>query len=84
MPGLEQGRVYSGREALEYKLIDQIGGEREAQAWLEEKRGVTKGLKIVDWKPKRDDDWSLIDLFTKSAAKLIGIRHGQTPRAGRR
>ena len=73
VPGLEQGRVYSGREALEYKLIDQIGGEREAQAWLEEKRGVTKGLKIVDWKPKRDDDWSLIDLFTKSAAKLIGI-----------
>jgi protease-4 len=73
VPGLEQGRVYSGREALEYKLIDQIGGEREAQAWLEEKRGITKGLKIVDWKPKRDDDWSLIDLFTKSAAKLAGI-----------
>jgi protease IV len=73
VPGLEQGRVYSGREALEYKLIDQIGGEREAQAWLEEKRGITKGLKIVDWKPRRDDDWNLIDLFTKSAAKLAGI-----------
>src|SRR5690606_32505365 len=30
IPGLEQGRVFSGREALEYKLIDQIGGEPEA------------------------------------------------------
>ena len=28
--GLEQGRVYSGREALTHKLIDQIGGEAEA------------------------------------------------------
>ena len=72
VPGLREGRVFSGREALEYKLVDQIGGEREAQAWLEEKRGVSKGLKIVDWKPKRDDDWSWIDLFTKSIARVAG------------
>lgn len=72
VPGLEQGRVYSGREALEYKLIDQIGGEREAKAWLEETRGIAKDLKIVDWKPKPDDSWSLIDLFTKGLARLAG------------
>ena len=29
-PGLEQGRVFSGREALDHKLVDQIGGEAEA------------------------------------------------------
>ena len=29
-PGLEQGRVFSGREAFALKLIDQIGGEPEA------------------------------------------------------
>ena len=29
VPGLEQGRVFSGREALDHKLIDQIGGEPE-------------------------------------------------------
>ena len=72
VPGLREGRVFSGREALEYKLVDQIGGEREARAWLEDSRGVSKGLKIVDWKPKRDDDWSWIDLFTKSIARLTG------------
>jgi protease-4 len=73
VPGLREGRVFSGREALEHKLIDQIGGEREAQAWLEEKRGVSKGLKIVDWKPKREDEWSWLDLFTKSLAKMAGV-----------
>ena len=52
MPGLEQGRVFSGREALNHKLIDQIGGEAEAVKYLEEQRNVPKGLKIVDWKPE--------------------------------
>ena len=51
-PGLEQGRVFSGREALAYKLVDQIGGEAEAVKYLEEKRNVPKGLKVVDWKPQ--------------------------------
>lgn len=77
VPGLEQGRVYSGREALDYKLIDQIGGEREVQAWLEEQRSITKGLKIVDWKPKRDEGWSWFDFFTKSAARLARAAGGR-------
>ena len=33
--GLEQGRVFSGREALSHKLIDEIGGEPEAVQWLD-------------------------------------------------
>ena len=49
VPGLEQGRVFSGREAVTYKLIDEIGGEQEAVRWLEG-RGVQKDLRIVDWK----------------------------------
>ena len=26
IPGLEQGRVFSGREALTHRLVDEIGG----------------------------------------------------------
>src|SRR5262245_58886657 len=48
--GLEAGRVFSGREALSHKMIDQIGGELEVVKYLEDQRGVPKGLKIVDWK----------------------------------
>ena len=59
IPGLEQGRVFSGREALQHKLVDEIGGEAEAVRWLEDKRKVKKGLKIVDWKARQDLDWSL-------------------------
>jgi len=59
VPGLLDGRIYSGREALTHKLVDEIGGEREAVKWLEEKRGVAEDLKIVNWTPDRDNLWGL-------------------------
>jgi protease IV len=71
--GLEQGRVFSGREALSYKLVDQIGGEAEVVKWLEEKRNIPKGLKVQDWKPKRESDWGLLSSTTSMALRaLIG------------
>ncbi len=59
LPGLEKGRVFSGRAAVDGKLVDEIGGEAEAQRWLETSRGVTKDLKIVDWKPSVAGGWGL-------------------------
>jgi len=72
VPGLTQGRIYSGREALGYKLVDRIGGEDEAQRWLEDTRGVTKDLKIVDWKPSRDPTWGLLGDAAMALAQWIG------------
>lgn len=57
VPGLLAGRVYSGRLALQHKLVDRIGGEEEAVKWLVETRKVASGLTIVDWKPKKEVDW---------------------------
>jgi protease-4 len=70
--GLEQGRVYSGREARDLKLVDELGGETEAVKWLEEKRKVTKGLKVVDWKPRRAGSWPVPGLLAAAAAGLAG------------
>ena len=72
--GLEQGRVFSGREALGHKLVDEIGGETEAVAWLVDKRSVPKGLKIIDWKPQRASEWSLIGMSADLLGRLIGGR----------
>jgi protease-4 len=73
IPGLEQGRVFSGRDALAHKLIDQIGSEPEAIRYLEEQRSVPKGLNIVDVKPKRDSDWNFIGLTGHLLGRLTGI-----------
>ena len=78
--GLEQGRVFSGRDALTHKLIDQIGGEAEVVKYLEEQRSVPKGLKIVDWKVSRDSDWSLVRVATQALARMIGIPGARRPR----
>ena len=73
IPGLEQGRIFSGREALQYKLVDEIGGETEVLRWLEDKRKVKHGLKIVDWKPKRETNWSLSSVLGQAIGGGISM-----------
>jgi protease-4 len=50
---LSDGRIYTGQQALQAKLIDAIGGEETAVSWLEE-RGVEADLPIREWTPVRD------------------------------
>ena len=47
-----EGRIFSGREALQHKLVDAIGGEAEAVKFIEG-RAKAKDLKVVDWRPRR-------------------------------
>jgi len=47
---LADGRVYTGNQALGVKLIDEIGGEDQALAWLGTK-GVDAKLPVNDWRP---------------------------------
>ncbi len=44
------GRVFTGRQALGVKLVDQLGSEREAIAWLETEKNVGKDLPVRDWR----------------------------------
>ena len=47
---LADGRAYSGRQALALGLVDEIGGEPEARAWLAREKSVATGLPIRDLK----------------------------------
>lgn len=49
LAAVADGRVFTGRQGMANKLVDRLGGEREAVAWLETK-GVAKDLPIRDWK----------------------------------
>jgi len=69
---VSDGRVFSGRQSVPLKLVDGIGGERQAIAWLESERGVAKNLPVLDWKPKAKSDfqiWSALGL----GADLVGL-----------
>jgi protease-4 len=45
---LADGRAYTGRQALKLGLIDAIGDERDAQAWLETAKSLPKKLPVQD------------------------------------
>ena len=62
------GRVFTGRQGLPLKLIDAYGGEREAVAWLEQEKGVPKGLPVRDW--KKPGAGSRFGLFSMAAGAL--------------
>src|SRR5947209_9275084 len=47
------GRVFTGRQAIDLKLIDQLGDEKTAVTWLEEQKGGKKGLTVRDYKLER-------------------------------
>lgn len=66
---LSDGRVYTGRQAIAARLIDKIGGDREAREWLETERGIEEGLKIVEW---GEDDAGDIDLVSRAVAAVAG------------
>jgi protease-4 len=72
VPGLTDGRIYSGRQAIEYKLVDQIGDEKAAVKWLEQNRNIASGLKVVDWKPEAESSGLSSWLF-QSIASGLGI-----------
>ena len=48
---VRDGRILTGRLALEQGLIDQLGGESEAIAWLRSERGLQDDLPILDHAP---------------------------------
>jgi protease-4 len=75
VPGLTEGRIYSGRQAVELKLADQIGDEETAMSWLRTERDVPVGLKVVDWKPKAESG-GLFGWLIRSMADAFGISTG--------
>ena len=48
------GRIFSGAQGLSNKLIDEIGGEKIARAWLSKEKGLSEKLKTLDWEPETD------------------------------
>ena len=73
IPGLSDGRIYSGRQALKLKLIDQLGGEDDAVAWLEDNRQIEKNLKVIDWDAGEYDGIGWLRQAAKSVLLMTGL-----------
>lgn len=70
---VSDGRVFTGRQGLELRLVDAIGGEREAIEWLETEKGVAKKLPLRDWKKDRSIERLGILGVSAEAARIFGF-----------
>ncbi|MGY4803593.1 signal peptide peptidase SppA [Teichococcus aerofrigidensis] len=67
---LADGRVYTGRQALELKLVDAIGGEAEARAWLAEAHGIPAGTALREMDPRGTAE-RMLGLSLRAAMKAL-------------
>jgi protease-4 len=49
---LADGRVYTGRQAVADKLIDELGGEDKAIDWIKKEKSLPDGIEVLDWDVK--------------------------------
>lgn len=49
---IADGRIYSGRQALQLKLVDAIGTQDDAVKWLQEVKQIDKSLQVKEFKIK--------------------------------
>ena len=70
---LADGRVYSGRQAKKLKLVDAIGGEDAAIAWLVKEKNISSELKVIDWTSSQFDDLDLGAMIALKIARSLGL-----------
>jgi protease IV len=75
--GLERvadGRVFTGRQAVELKLVDQLGDEQAAIAWLAKEKGIDPKLSVRDWRlDSRLGDLGFLHLIGSKILERMGL-----------
>lgn len=66
------GSVFTGRQALQKKLVDELGGEDAAIGWLATK-GVDGKLKVVEWKAKGRGSFLFSEALAATLLRLVGL-----------
>lgn len=65
------GRVFTGRQGLELKLVDQLGEEKEAIDWLAKQRGVPANLPVRDY--ELESRFSELPFLHAAAARALDM-----------
>lgn len=70
---LSDGRIYTGGQALAEGLVDELGGEDAAVAWLERERGVATDLPLRTYRPSDRSDITLTARMTEAVlGRVLG------------
>lgn len=68
------GRVFTGRQGVALKLVDEVGTEQAAVDWLVKQKGVDSKLPVRDWSLRtRFSEFSFIHLGAAAALEAVGL-----------
>ena len=71
---IADGRVFTGRQAVDLKLIDQLGDEKTAVAWLAANKNVNRDLPVRDFKlTPRFGDLTFLRTATSITLDALGL-----------
>jgi protease-4 len=76
---VSDGRVFTGRQGLALKLVDELGGERAAVAWLAKEKKIDPETPVRDFR-MRDRFGDLPFLHTAAMGLLNGVGLGSIAR----
>jgi protease-4 len=68
------GRVFTGRQGVELKLVDRLGNEQTAIEWLAKEKGIAADTPVRDWQLKpRFGDFTMLHLATATVLEAVGL-----------
>ena len=79
LDAVADGRVFTGRQAIELKLIDELGDEQTAIAWLAKEKNIDPKTPVRDYRLRP----RFGDLPFLHVAAVATARRGRADRPGR-
>ncbi len=71
---LADGRIVTGNQGIADGLVDEVGGEAEAIAWLEASKSVKADLPVATWYPTSEPAWTNVGRWLGGQARAaIGL-----------
>jgi protease-4 len=68
------GRVFTGRQGIELKLVDELGNEKTAVDWLTREKGLKADTPVRDWQLKsRFGDLTMLHLAGAVVLEAVGL-----------
>lgn len=75
LAAVSDGRIFTGKQALDLKLIDEMGDESTAIAWLSSTKAVGKDLPVENWdKPSVTSSFPFAQASAAWAADSVGLK----------
>jgi protease-4 len=74
LKAVDDGRVFTGRQGIPLKLVDELGDEKTAIAWLSKEHNIDPATRVRDYELRsRLSDLPFLRTATRTALEAVGL-----------